>query len=757
MERFIRVDGTIVKMTEDCVDDFANVITDIYDWCQCYGECGWNACKMIAEEFFKAKKDIINTLSKHPNWNEDKMAVIMNQDIARKFDKEVYIEFLSLMWAWAHEDLKTREVKVGEYTYSQLQSKVSKLRDDIYHMEFLREYDEIESLYDKTVEEKDRLSEMKTDAYYNDDYKCDGNYLYLRSDWEKTDNVERIFEYLKTVPEQFISKGTEMYINNIIPEFKAKEGQKVSRVVNKLCKMLGLTEMTNEKLNVIHMGYGNYEPEKNIYNIKYAEFADACNPFSVTKRTFFSVHPIDFLTMSWGTNWSTCMTPDKDDRHKYGSSTGASYRGCYSSGVLSYLLDGSTVVFYTLNDNAEKIQEDLKEPTPRKEMRQLFHIGKEKFIQGRLYPYDQTDKGNHAEPEDYVQYRQIVQNILATCWDIPNLWQPNKRGTSACCDEATTKGTHYVDYGHYANCNISFIKEYNGTEKIVIGHNPICPSCGNEHTIEDNGFCPSCRGEEDNEGLEWCEYHQEWEDPDEENMCYIEDYGYVCESGRDSGDFGYCDRCGEWFYNPYGDSGVYSSRDEREYCCERCAEREGYYYNNCAEDYLHEDDTEYSEIDGEDLPNFDLERYGLVYAIYNEDEDETIAYESSCFEYEGRWYDKDLEVVIDGESYPEWLTEENLRTGEMMPTVDVNDIDDDGDCDYCYAYYNNDNEVTIERVGDCEFINGYWYSREICHYIETEGVWVTNQTYLSCYNLRGFIDVDGIMTRINMMEMYEVA
>lgn len=651
-ERFIIQDGVIVGLTTEERNRIIYEIGNIFDWCDYYPEWTYEAVGKIVDRWFEAKREWLNLIVKSPFYN-GKYAIEFDKPIKRSFDREVYYEFITLMKEWAKMTLK--EITFGaNWKFREL----CNMRDRVDSRLSAVRYYQSELGYGRTNEERTLVEDLTRFQKYIDDaynnYRIADNRAYDIEEYDRYKKVKYCLTKLWENPTQFINKETEEYINAYLPKFKAKEGQKTSRVINKLCGMLGLDKVTNAKLKEWHMAYDGQEDNKNIYNWKFSDCAAACNPLDMQKHIFISVDPIDFLSMSWGTNWSSCHSIDKDNKHGYKND----YRGCYSTGTLSYMLDKVSVVFYILGKDAVKEAEESGEPVPRKEMRQMFHIGKEKFIQGRLYPYDQTDRGRSAEPEDYIQYREIMQSLLSELWGVPNLWT-NKRGTGACDSETISNGTHYTDYTHYSNCNVSYLKEYSGTGFIEIGHDPICPKCGDTHSGEENCFCADCLEEG-----EWCEYHQRYEN---EDMTEVHGYGYVCNDAlEEEDDFVQCAHCGDWYYiGGYNDNGVRSERDDLWFCDTYCAERHGYYYISECEDYISEDEFSYSEIDDEDLPTFDMERYDLCYAIYDEYDNTTIARKSSCYYINGKWYDSSKCVEIDGEYVPEWDTEVDSETGEI--------------------------------------------------------------------------------------------
>lgn len=253
-------------------------------------------------------------------------------------------------------------------------------------------------------------------------------------------------------------------------DLRAREGQRTSRVVRKICKKLGIDK----------------EPD---FERDYAKFADALNPLKVTRYTVISWNPVDYLGMSYGNSWSSCHTIDKCG---WEVETESSYEGMYSNGTMSYMLDGSSVVVYTISKDYKGNTWEL-EP---KITRNMFHYEDGLLVQGRMYP--QTSDGNG---DMYKITREIVQRVFADCLDVPNLWYCRK-GTGVCDDYTYSIGTHYRDYTYFDDCNVSFLgskKEYDegkySRKYVRIGHNPICPKCGREHNdYANNIMCEECIG-----------------------------------------------------------------------------------------------------------------------------------------------------------------------------------------------------------------------------------------------------------------------
>ena len=158
---------------------------------------------------------------------------------------------------------------------------------------------------------------------------------------------------------------------------KCATGQKASRIIGKLCKKFGVDEHPR-------------------YNAVFAQLADALNPLQMQKTAILSVHPCDFLEMSNKDNtWRSC--------HKLNG-------GSYQAGCLSYMTDGVSMVFYTVDEDVKK---DFHK-APRRN-RQMFFYSNNMLFQSRLYPGDSGEELGE-------QFRSLVQKAISACLGVPDLW-----------------------------------------------------------------------------------------------------------------------------------------------------------------------------------------------------------------------------------------------------------------------------------------------------------------------------------------------
>lgn len=362
-----------------------------------------------------------------------------------------------------------------------------------------------------------------------------------------------IFRFVFDLPTntaQYIDDEIVAKLDEICPSIHAHKGQKMSRVVNKLLSYIGYDKLPD-------------------YNRMFAKYADALNPLQITRHTVLSVNPLDYLTMSFGNSWASCHTIDKENKRGMPNS----YEGMYSSGTVSYMLDSPSMVFYTV-DASYNGNNFWNEP---KINRQMFHWGEDKLIQGRLYPQD-NDGNNSA----YTPYREIVQSIMSELFGFTNLWTVSK-GTGASAKYVFSEGTHYKDYECYDNCTLSRPKGSENENDIIIGHDPICINCGEEHDTQDDisccakkVFCAHCGSEIDDGDIRliddepyccdcsfWCEQCEEYHVGEGTS---VRGFGIVCDSCLD--DFRYCEECGE-YVTEYRATYVES---EGAYFCDDCIE-----------------------------------------------------------------------------------------------------------------------------------------------------------------------------------------
>ena len=400
--------------------------------------------------------------------------------------------------------------------------------------------------------------------------------------WGFEDDRRRVRGIVRR-PSKFIDEVEAKFLNERFKKFGAREGQKRSRAVNKMCKIFGLDKL----------------PE---FNVNFARYADAINPLVITRHTVISFNPLDYWTMSFGNSWTSCHTIDKQNIRDRGGDT---YEGMYSGGTESYMLDHTSIVFYTVDGKYNGTEFESQD----KINRNMFHIGEECLLQGRVYPQGMDDC-----LDIYKTFREIMQKVLADCMGVPNLWV-NRKGTEECHAVTETTGVHYRDYLSFDDCNVSYLngKDRHTVTRIRIGHDPICPCCGEEHDERDCICCNSCRPESetcqccgcvisDPDDVCWCNGEpycrdcatwDEWEEEWTRDECeYVEGFGDVSvwNLQNNPDEFGYCEHCGRW-YLAGRVNGQWVESTGNWYCGEECAESDGNVFCVDIEEYVPEDEA----------------------------------------------------------------------------------------------------------------------------------------------------------------------
>ena len=504
----------------------------------------------VIDEWERNKGELISTFMAHPNYNGNFQIVLSNEFyqldtsryagrdltnwIADNFRSSVLLEERKILGKSLEEWKRERRY------LNAIMPKVTPIMsgNEIVFMN-----------YDLFAEIRQKMDRM---AFVIDMFQGE---RYTDESIEKKDHYEYMFRRIREYAKDRVDEEFARIINERAPEVRARAEQKTTKVVQKLMKKYGM-----DKIEGFHKAF--------------AAYSDAINVIKITRHTVLSLLPMDYLTMSFGNSWSSCHTIDKENIRDM---PGDTFEGMHCSGTMSYMLDGSSIVLYTVDKNYEgnTFWENNKID------RCMFHVGKEKILQGRCYPQCKDGDG-----ELYTQFRNLVQKIMSELWEIPNQWILKRHGNYNYMIEST--GTHYPDYYHFSDPNMSVFK-YSAleheTQKVKIGHYPICPACGREHDTHgylaccDGVTCPEC-GEPINSDEEifeyngatyhmecgfWCDYHDQYE-PDSERYGHIANYGEICNEAAESSEFVECERCHEliWIEEAYGtyDGNVCS------YCCD---------------------------------------------------------------------------------------------------------------------------------------------------------------------------------------------
>jgi hypothetical protein len=293
------------------------------------------------------------------------------------------------------------------------------------------------------------LNTLNSNAQNKKKFRTDGVTLESSANYDKFWSA--IYSF-KESPSPVLNSNTVGMLAHYQIDGKFVSGMKTSRAFNRVCSIYGVDKLPN-------------------YNKMFAEYADMVSGLKRKMKFYISLNPLDYLTMSFGKNWSSCHTIDKSNLR--GMQNG--YQGMHCGGVMSYLLDTSSIITY-VHDHATEDHEDGKV------YRNMFHFKNGTLIQGRIYP-----QGNDGSTDLYRTFRRFMQIELTAMLNLNEDAWIRKNGN--CTDNIISDGCHYRDYECFNDCNVTYPKEMPDAyhTKVYVGHPRICPYCGYEVSDGDDG------------------------------------------------------------------------------------------------------------------------------------------------------------------------------------------------------------------------------------------------------------------------------
>lgn len=455
-----------------------------------YG-ASWYGIEVAINNWFEKKQWIIAAMKKHPNYVPGRFYIQFSKNYVRNIEMEEIDKFRN----WASEQIKSmfkeKEITILADKFECWNNRCRKINRIIDLLNGLSDVAKCDinaikiygKTYDEYVEEKEWICYILRN-FKDKGVHCFGGY-FKEEDYEAYRKSDNFLSALTEVYDKIIDESLAKKLNEYFPILSFRAGQRVTTVVNKWAKHIGLDKVKDMQTV---MRNGEYVQKDCGWNYHYAQFCDAVSPMEYTRHTIISANIVDYLTMSHGNSWASCHTPDKWGVRAE-KNDGHSYRGCYSSGDISYSGDPSTLVYYTVSPD---VSEDAFMPLEDKERRCLFMIGEDKMVQSRVYP-DGRDNPNAGIVK---QFRNVMQKVVADIFDTPNYWTIEK-GTNACHKVSNSYGTHYRDYLEYEDCNVSYLKrgetERKNFKKITIGSDPTCLRCGMKHDDNEWLLCYDCR------------------------------------------------------------------------------------------------------------------------------------------------------------------------------------------------------------------------------------------------------------------------
>ena len=628
-----------------------NITNEMCNWLDKH-EVGYNrsAVEIIKSEWEKNKADLLEKFRKHPNWDEENLAIVFRES---EYERALNNSAISDFNEWVDKIIRKKISEVSrKKEYDEAYLKKEKFGDAVYYLNnscFNGMNLMINGEPARTV-----LKEKYNEAYseYNEIANETTILLGVRVDVETDTKYRRVILALRDflgVESNFATEELAEKVNNRIPEIEAVAGQKISRIIQKICKTIDLDKYV--EIN----DYGTYTRDDG-YNRQYAILCNEINPIKYKRITVISLNPIDYWSMSHGYNWKSCHYVGDDDD------------GCYSSGTESYMLDRTSVIYYVIDENYE----GREYYTQKKINRAVFCIGEEgnAILEARVYP-DDRDGGDNSLGK---QFRDVMSKVISDIYNVNNYWSIVK-GSSECGNRTRSYGTHYRDYVEYSNGVMMINKSYDGEVCIEIGHDPICPVCGEEHGETENIICSDCLNE------------SRYDNPKT------------------------CNRCGDRFDGD--DDEAVHTEDGSWYCCESCARDDGYrrdsdgywylkdelYYCEDDKDYHHEDDCymdDYDEAYHSGKPN-------ITTVDGNNYSCEEHAENDGYVEVDGEWISSNDAIEIDGEMYN--------REDESLVWIDD---------DTAFT-----SEEDAENAGYVKLEDEEWVSRTEATYDEENGIWRT--------------------------------
>lgn len=496
----------------------------------------------VCAGIYNAKRKLRETLSKHPNWNEERQMIIFSPT-----------DFEGDVDEW-----------VCDKTCDYLLNALNKIHRELH----------------KTQGNENPLGNLEEFNNVSEIMKA----LVQRESYELSRNGIDDSPYSSTVSDEAIKHLNEkMQSTETLKGIRFGIGMKRSKAVQKIVMACGIDKLDGEIIPVIDQVTGEILSEKTVYpwDKVRAEYGDAINPIHNKYWVCISINPVDFWNISHGNKWDSCLNPNMNYAN-----------GCSCSGGISHGLDDTTVVVYAVKEDFDGEDFEMQE----KEYRSLFFVHPDchSFVQAKVYP--DNNEGLHRG------FREIFEKALAECLGEPNIWGASNeyRKYASLNKEATPYSDLWYDTRIAKYCWIKSVEK--PCKTIRVGEAPICIECGCRHHMRNNVNC--CHKlnedvayvdgyEEDdcckNCGAEVGEYSCASEVWSDYHNCYgctdcmrefggdwyiIDDFNWVEVNGlgeeapeeiiREDDKYFYCDYCEEWYYCG---NGRYDYLYDEEYGC----------------------------------------------------------------------------------------------------------------------------------------------------------------------------------------------
>ena len=396
--------------TTEYAEYVLNQANIVLDKCQIYKKTEDRKGLLLdIEKSITAKSWLMDNIFKNSPYHNGKGQLILPMEIERAVDEDIIFNYAYYIERIARNYYLNEEAMINGYTYRSAEDKAQELKRLIRAVDYMNIPDDdiiIKGVpFSKYREKYDSFKNIIWDFEISDEYYYAGNNIYTtRENKNLYDKACVVADAIKhCIGKQLEDESDIEKLANAFPNSQCRKGIKITRVVQKCLKELGLYQVAMEN-------------EKETFNKKYAAWTDAVSPMKVKKWSVLSINFVDFLTMSHGDTWTSCLNTDQKGKFVRGEY----FTGFNSKRVLDYALDPSTMVFYTVDESYNGVDFELQP----KSTRQLFHFGENKLVQARLYPQSNVSRRNI-----YTQYRTNVEHLLADAMGEANLWSAPIRGT----------------------------------------------------------------------------------------------------------------------------------------------------------------------------------------------------------------------------------------------------------------------------------------------------------------------------------------
>ena len=460
------------------VKEQANIVLDK---CGIYGDA--DDRKGLMDNIMKsieAKAELFEIFKNSPCHN-GKGQLILPMEIERPVDEDVVYDYAEYINDISRKYL-LKEVEINGYTYNSANREQENIERFMRAIRYMNLSDDDVTIKGKPFSEYRNLHremEQIINKFDNSsEYYYVGNSVFTtKENKAKYDKARLIVNAIRNCVGHVLENETDIErLAEAFPRSQCREGIKITRVVQKCMKEIGLYQLAMES-------------EQETFNKRFSHWCDAVSPMKVKKWSVLSINFVDYITMSHGDSWTSCLNTDKGVKF----TSGCYSRGFNSRRVLDYALDPTTMVFYTLDENYEGDDWELQPKCTR----QLFHFGEGKLVQARLYPQSNVSRRNI-----YTQYRENVEKLLADAMEEANLWSAPERGTIYSNGDVVRTPYYYNSNGSYIDfldsaCHggdetdfqseVNYVifrgstnREDNGTAMVVGSTDAVCIMCGDE-------------------------------------------------------------------------------------------------------------------------------------------------------------------------------------------------------------------------------------------------------------------------------------